>query len=204
GDATKGIYSWGNLLLQTSYASPTSLLVPWRQQGEDEIDAVFEVWKDSPANAGYPRPQGYELNPNGIQLVGPVGYSSGILYNSIPTFYSPTQIPVYLYYRKACPDFAAPAYSASTQYAVDDQILFTNSASVVNFYKCLVATSGGQSPDNTPASWQLLEIPEPLFNYAVYSAYADWLRMDGQMDKAGAADAIAQRKQDDEADKQER
>jgi len=204
GDATKGIYSWGNLLLQTSFASPTSLTVPWNQKGEDEIDAVFQVWKDSPANAGNPRRQGYEINPNGIQLIGPIGYNLGVIYNSVPTYYTPTQLPVYLYYRKKCPDYSAPDYDAASTYAVDSQVLFENSGDIVNFYKCVVATTVGQDPENTPSSWELIEIPEIFFQYAIYSSYADWLRMDGQTEKAANADALAQRKMDDESDKQER
>ncbi len=204
GDATNGIYSWGNLLLQTSFADPTSLLIPWKQTGEDEIDAVFDVWKDSPANAGYPRPQGFELNPNGIQLVGPIGYNLGVVYNSIPVYYTPTTIPVYIYYRRMPPDYSASAYDATAAYAVDDQILFTNSSNVVNFYKCLIATSAGQSPTTTAASWSLLEIPEVFFHFVVYASFADWLRMDGQIDKAGAMDALANDKQVQESDRQER
>jgi hypothetical protein len=137
-------------------------------------------------------------------LVGPIGYNLGVVYNSITTYYSPTQLPVYIYYRKPCPRFTAPDYDATLTYAIDDQILFEDSDGVTNFWKCVVATSAGQSPDTNPDSWELLEIPEVFFNYAVYSSYADWLRMDGQTDKAASADALAQRKQDEESDKQER
>tara|TARA_R110000868_G_scaffold366441_1_gene629346 strand:- start:4135 stop:5376 length:1242 start_codon:yes stop_codon:yes gene_type:complete len=204
GDATKGIYSWGNLLLQTSYASPTSLTIPWNQQGESDIDALFQIWKDSPANAGNPRRHGFELNQTGIQLVGPIGVNYGIIYSSVPTYYTPTQLPVFLWYRKQCPDYSAADYDATALYAIDDQILFEDSDGITNFWKCIVATSAGQSPDSMASSWELIEIPEVFFNYAVYAAYADWLRMDGQTDKAMSADALAQRKMDDESDKQER
>ena len=204
GDTTKGIYSWGNLLLQTTYVSPTSRYIPWRQTGEREIEAVFQVWKDSPVGARYPRKQGYELTADGIQIVGLAGSNTGVIYNNVPVYQTATQLPVFLHYRKTCPSFSGDDYSATATYAVDDQVLFTNSSSVVNFYKCLVATSAGQSPTTTAASWELIEIPEVFFDYAVYSSYANWLRMDGQMDKAISADALAQRKLDDETDKQER
>ena len=87
---------------------------------------------------------------------------------------------------------------------MDSQILFEDSDGITNFWKNVIATSPGQSPDSSPDSWELIEIPEIFFNYAVYSSYADWLRMDGQTDKASSADALAQRKMDDESDKQER
>ena len=53
--------------------------------------------------------------------------------------------PLFLYYRKACPSFTGSTYSATATYAVDAQIYFTNSAGNGDYYKCLVATSAGQS-----------------------------------------------------------
>jgi hypothetical protein len=87
---------------------------------------------------------------------------------------------------------------------VDDQVLFTNSSSVSNYYKCTAATTVGQSPENTPGSWSLIEIPASFLFFAVYGAYADWLRFDGQTEKAAAMDQKAQEYQDQEADKAER
>ncbi len=204
GDATKGIFSWGNLLLQTSFASPTSLTIPWNQQGENEIDALFQVWRDSPASVSNPRRQGYELTQTGIQLIGPTGVNFGILYNSIPTYYTPTQLPVYLWYRKQCPDFSAPDYDATASYAEGDQVVFEDSSGVSNFWAATGAVTINQSPEASPSLWEMLEIPEIFFNYAVYSSYADWLRQDGQTDKASNADTLAQRMIDQESDKQER
>lgn len=205
GDPTKGFYSWGQVLLQTSFADPSLINIPYAQIGENEIDVVFQVWRDSPIGALNPRPQGYTLNPDNIQIIGPFGYATyGIYYSAFPNGYAPSQFPVYLYYRKEMPDYSGNDYDATLAYAVDDQILFTDSKSVMNFWKCNTVTTAGQSPDTNPEKWDLLEIPAMFLMFAVYGAFADWLRMDGQLDKASAMDAIAQSYQDQEADKAER
>ncbi len=205
GDAAKGIWSWGNLLLQTTYADPTSINIPFNQVGEDEIDVVYQVWATNPNAALMPRRQGYALNPNGIQIIGPAGYwGYGVNYAAFPNGYTPNQNPFYLYYRKEMPNYSGSAYSDSHTYIVGNQVKFTDSEGVTNFYKCEVATVAGQSPESTPASWSLIEIPAAFLNFVVYGAYADWLRFDGQMEKAAAMDAMAQTYQDQEADRQER
>ncbi len=204
GDATKGVYAWGNILMQTTYASPTLTIIPWEQLGERVIEAIFQVWKDSPASTILQRPQAYEIVPDGIQIVGSPGYNYGTIYYSLPNGYIPSQFPVYLVYRRQCPNYEGDDYDVAATYAVDEQILYKDSDGVSNYYKCTVATSAGQNPENAPTMWELLEIPGVLFDATVFAAYADWLRMDGQMDKAAAMDARAQQMLDHESDKQER
>lgn len=205
GDATKGIWSWGQLLQQTTYADPSSFTIPNDQIGESKIDVVMQVWNTNPNGALAPRAQAYALNPNGIQIIGPSGYwGYGINYSAYPNGYTPNQNPFYLYYRKDMPSYTGSAYDATAAYAVDDQILFTNSASVSNYYKCTVVTVAGQSPTTTPNSWTLLEIPAMFLSFVTYGSYADWLRMDGQVDKGAAMDALADSYQEQESDKQER
>ena len=203
GDAAKGLYVWGNVLTQTTYASPTSLLIPYDQLGEEFIDSVFQVWQMSPVGAGYPVAQGYQMMPTGVQIIGTNGWVwNGWLW-TFPTWFT-AGYPIYLYYRKGCPNFAGSTYSAMATYAVGDQILFTDSNSVQNFYKCVIATTAGQSPDTTPASWQVLQLPETLFLYVVYAAFADYLRMNAQIARAAEMDAKAQAYLDVQSDKQER
>jgi hypothetical protein len=205
GDTTKGVWSWGNLFQQTSYAYPTQFHIPLDQLGESEIDVVYQVWATNPNSQLATRPQGYALNPDNIQIIGPAGYwGYGVNYSAFPNGYTTYQNPFYLYYRKGIPDYSGDAYDASLAYGVDDQMLFTNSSNVSNFYKCTVAATAGQSPVTTPGSWELIEIPDQFLYFAVYGAYADWLRMDGQLEKAAAMDQMAQSYQDQEADRAER
>lgn len=203
GDATKGIYTWGNTLSQTTYAAPTALLIPNDQLGEDFIDAVFQVWQQNPVGAGYPTPIAYEMLPDGVQVIGANSWVwNGWLY-SFPTWYT-AGYPVFLYYRKGMPNFTGLDYSGASTYAVNDQILFTDSTGVMNFWKCIVATSAGQSPDTTPASWSILQLPQFLFQYVVFASLADYLRMDAQFEKADTAQAKAEEYLMLEFDRQER
>jgi len=203
GDTSKGLYVWGNVLSQTTYAAPTALLIPNDQLGEEFIDAVFQVWQMSPIGAGAPVPQGYEMMPDGVQVIGTNAWVWNGWMWTFPTWYT-AGWPVFLYYRKGKPSFTGDDYDASETYAVDEQILFTDSSGVQNFYKCIVATLGGQSPDTHPNSWQILQLPEFLFQYVCYAAFADYLRMDSQMEKALTVEALAQAELDRQHDREER
>jgi len=203
GDTSKGLYVWGNVLTQTAFATPSITLIPNNQLGESFIDATFQVWQTSPVGAGYPCPIQYEILPDGVQVIGVTNWVwNGWLW-TYPAWFT-AGYPVYLFYRTACPSFTGTDYSAMATYSVDDQILFTNSASVMNFWKCVIATTAGQSPDTNPNSWELIELPQFLFNYVLYKSFADYLRMDAQMEKAQGGEALAQQYLDMESDKQER
>ena len=203
GDTSKGIWAWGVLLQQMTSIGPMDSLVSYTQTGEDEIETVFEVYKDPPLAARYPRLQPYKLTPDGIEIIARANtYSVGYLTTTTVT--TPTANPVFVYYRKDIPDYTGDVFSASATYAVDDQVYYVASNGKGNFYKCTAATSAGQDPDDTPSKWDLLEIPEVLFRYTVYQAYADWLISDGQQEKSVGMYALAQNELDREFDRQER
>ena len=205
GDVTKGIYVWGAFVQQVSNTTAMDSLVAWEQLGESAVDVVFNVWRNSPLLSIYPTGQGYTLTPNGIQLISSAGNTTSYT-NGVPT--TPTfpvsNNPVFLYYRRVLPSFTGDVYSASLTYSVDQQMYFTNSLGTGDFYKCLVATSAGQSPDTTAASWEIIPLYDVFLQYCVYQAYGDWLISDGQMDKSVGAYTIAQSKMDTEFDKMER
>lgn len=207
GNTSKGAYFWGVSLKQTTNCTPNDATVDWNQIGEADIDAVFQVYMSNPLGARYPVAMGYQLTPSGIQLVQGSNmwttyYVNGVAQNQ--TYSNLGANPVFLYYRKVCPNFQGDDYSASATYAVDDQIYFEDSAGVGDYYKCVVATTAGQSPSTTPTSWEVLPIYESLFDYVVYKAFGDWLITDGQMDKAPGAYAIAKNELDDAFEQLER
>lgn len=203
GSTSAGIYAWGNVINQTTYASPASQIIPYDQTGEDFIEQVFNVWQQSPAGASLPGNSPYEEVMDGIQILGTNGWSwNGWLY-TYPNWYNGSY-PVYLWYRKQIANYAGSVYSGAATYAVGDQILFTNSASVMDFWKCTTATSAGQSPDTTAASWEELKLPTVFLKFVTYASYADYLRMDAQSEKATGADARAEEMFALEADKLER
>ncbi len=208
GDAAKGFYSWGNVVLQTGTPGPETMLLAWDQPGEEVIETVFEVWRNSPKNASPPWPQPYEITPDGLQMLSPGGGWIGGYYSppvtATTTYANLPANPVYVYYRKQAPSFTGDDYDTAVAYDVGDQILFEDADGVKNFYKCIVATSAGQSPSTTAASWSILSIPDFLFRPVVFGAFADWLRQDGQFDKAQAAQQNAEQLLGGECDRLER
>ena len=204
GDPTKGAYVWGCLVQQTTNVPISDLTIPWQQTGEETIESVFEVYQASPASAFYPRRQGYILSQDGIQMINGSwatyidGVNQSSIYGILPNN------PVFVFYRKYPPTFTGSDYSATATYSVDDQIYFTNSAGQGNYYKCIVATTAGQSPTTTPSSWQLIPLYNVFLQYCIYRTYADWLISDGQLDKAGKAATLAEQKLADSIEVQER
>jgi hypothetical protein len=204
GDTTKGAYLWGALLQQTTDTGGEDLTVEFDQDGENEIEAVFDVYGVNPIGMTMPRTLANQLTPQGIQLIStsvPTTYTNGLAQTSTQ---GAATNPVYLYYRIRCPQWEGETFSASDTYAVDEQVYFLNSASVGNFYKCITATSAGESPDSAPTKWEVIAIDDVFFQAAIYRTYSDWLIADGQMEKAPAATMIADRFADQAFDRLER
>lgn len=203
GNVAAGFYAWGAILNQTTYASPTAQVIPWEQEGEAEIEQVFTVWNQSPAGASYPITTPYNETPAGIQILGTNGWSwNGWLYTA-PNWYNGAY-PVYLYYRQRIPDYSGTAYDPLLPYLTGQQILFADSFGRMDFWKATVDTVAGESPDTAPAKWLELKLPNGFFKYVTYAAYADYLRMDAQSEKAEKADSMAEAEFLDQTDKLER
>lgn len=207
GTITNGLYVWGVLALQQTAISPQIYTIPWSQTGENEIETVFQAWKDNPNNASYPRSQGWLINPDGIQMISSLGWDTGT-YGYTGSQGNPAN-PTYLYYRKAYKYFTGSVYSSATTYVVGAQIYYTittagSAYGTSDYYACLVNTTAAQSPETTPASWEKIKLPEIFYSYLVWQTYGDWLQQDGQADKASGAYAMALMKKDDELDRQER
>jgi hypothetical protein len=204
GTATLGLYVWGALLQQTTNTGISDSLVALDQTGEDRIDTVFQVWKDSPFGACTPRAQGYTLTANGIQIIDGVVLSYPVVNSAGITTTTLQSNPVFLYYRKMMPDFQGDTYSASDTYAVDEQIYFTAADGTSDWWKCIVATTAGQSPTTTPTSWSKLQIPDTLFWPTMQHAFGDWLVSDGQTERAAIHYQMADGRLMDMIDKESR
>lgn len=205
GDATKGLYVWGNLVQQTTNTGSADYLIPWQQLGEDQIECVFDLYQTSPLATNVPQRQGYQLTPDGIQMINGTWssyYINGVNQSNI--YGSNPANPVFLFYRRLLPDYTGDTFDATATYAVDDQVYFVDSDGDGDYYKCLVATIAGQSPESTPLSWSVLPIYATFFQFIVYQAFGDWLLSDGQMDKGNGAYSIAEDKMANEFDRLER
>lgn len=160
-----------------------SYFIDYDQASETPIGEVFNVWSNSPTGNTYPREVAFVPQASGIQLVGVTSASD-----------------VYVYYRTRLPVFTGADYSASATYSSGTTVYFTTAAGAGNYYKANASTSAGQSPENTPAKWDIQSIPYSFFEYVVHAAYADWLRSEGQGDKAVQADLQAEELLKDECD----
>jgi hypothetical protein len=90
-------------------------------------------------------------------------------------------------YRVACPVLEGDPWDAEATYDPNDQVYYTDQRGVGNFFNCLLATAAGESPGVRPDAWRLIEIPYIFQNFLTWGTHADWLELDGQADKAGAA-----------------
>jgi len=204
GDTSKGVYVWGCLVQQVTNVPVSDLTIPWEQTGESVIESVFEVYQSFPASALNPRRQGYLLTQNGIQLISGAwstyvnGVNQSSVYGVLPCN------PVFLFYRKYPATFTGADFSASDTYLVGEQVYFTDSSGNGNYYKCVVATSAGESPSTAASKWEVIPLYTVFFQYCIYRSYADWLISDGQLDKADRASRMAEQKLADSIEVQER
>jgi hypothetical protein len=206
GDVTKGVYLWGNLMVQQTNVSPNQFIIPYEQTGEKVIDALFQAWVDNPAMISYPRPQGYVVTDAGYQMISTAGGFMGtngyVSYNTNPAN------PVYLFYRRAPYNYSGDTFSATSTYVAGQYIYYTRTTGALtgtsDYWKCLSTTTAGQDPEDTPTKWELQELPESLAQILVWQTYGDWLVQDGQMDKATQAYQTAELKKLNEWDRIER
>lgn len=204
GDTAKGIFGWGFVLIKTTNTGQQDQLLPWDQEDEHVIEAVFNAWEQNVTKLQLPRSARYSFMPDGIQFYSSSGTQWQLWTPSLQGTNSVPPNPVFIYYRRRVPQYKGDDYSASATYSVDEQVYFTNSDDAGNYYKCLVATTTGQSPETTPTSWELLEIPDFLFDYVTYRAYSEWLRVEGQQAKAQINLQNAEEYMNSELDRMER
>lgn len=153
--------------------TPFDKYVGYTQTGQTAIGDVRDVYSQDPRVLKTYETANWTLTVNGVQVPNGPG-------------------TVWLEYRTRFVPLTGGDYSASATYAVGDQILFNSSGSVKNFYTCATATSAGESPNTHASKWTLLEIPYLFQPYLVHGAFADVLRMDGQMDKAHQQERLAE------------
>jgi len=206
GDITKGLYLWGNLIVQQNNVSPQQFNLPWDQTGEAEIDVMFQAWVDSPAMITYPRGQGFVVTKDGFQMISSAGGFMGtngyVSYNTNPAN------PIYIYYRRVPYNYAGDAYSDTATYVAGQYIYYTKTAGAAigtsDYYECLATATAAQSPETHPAKWEIQPVPEMISQPLIWQTYGDWLIQDGQADKAAQAYNIVEMKKNEEWDRIQR
>lgn len=158
--------STGNLPTSTSYWGALTAFdryVAWEQTGLTGIGDVAEVYDKDPYKGYDARPLEYWESVNGVQIVKDVPW-------------------VYLWYRIQAPVLKGDHYSATTAYAVGDQIYFETGVPG-NFYGCIATTVAGEDPETNPEKWTQVEIPLIFKRYLQQALYGEYLA-DGQNEKA--------------------
>lgn len=125
---------------------------------------VLAVYAADPRTTRKRQPLYTELTNEGIRVGGNPGFA-------------------WFVYRTLRPVIKGVAYDAAAEYAIGDQVYFQGAASG-DFYDASEATSAGESPDSQPGKWALVELPSYFHGFLSRGIYADWLRSDGQGDKA--------------------
>ena len=141
------------------------------QAGQTEMSEVFAVWNKSPKANTDVQSLSHYLSENGVQI-------------------STSSSQGYIQFRKVAPEFAGELYSQSTAYVTGDHV-YDNSHG--NFYIALqdVASGADNSPKTQPTYWSLVSVPYLFSDYLIRGAYADYLRHNGELDRARVAESDA-------------
>ncbi len=106
-----------------------------------EIHTVFAVWSDDPRK-----------KDTKARRVQTTKRNDGLYFHESIT-------PVWVDYRPVAPQFTDTAWSASTTYAAEDLVLFTDG----HVYRSLQGTNLNKSPDTQTAWWVKVPILESLY-----------------------------------------
>lgn len=158
-DATAGNERWGLL-------TPFDRYIAFAQSGQTVIGDVFDVKSDNPKVNRRWRGVEWDMSENGVQV-----------------FDASTK--VFVQFRRSRPRLKGNLFDATKTYAVGDQVYWDNGATIIgNFYDCIVATTAGQSPTSTAASWSKVEIPLFFQQHLAFACSAQAMQAD---DRDGAA-----------------
>lgn len=146
--------------------------VNYAQTGETRISVVLGAWDADPRAEVEALVLPFKLQQNGVGFAPDVEVTS-----------------VWLEYLAPADSLAATVWDAAATYAVDDLIYYTDG----EVYKCLVATTAGQDPVDTAASWQLVPFPHFLARAVKAGAMADWA-LGGEKETSAKLEAAREEK----------
>ncbi len=141
--------------------------VAWAQTGKTDLNgaSILATWSREPRNRTSGGEVPFVLSSNGIQIAR-------------------TLAEVWVEYRQKPPQLKGENFSATATYASGGQAYYSSSTAAGNFYDANQSTTAGDTPESAASKWDVVLIPYDFERYLVQAAYADWLRADGQADKA--------------------
>ena len=138
--------------------------VPYSATGKTTIYEAKSVNTRHPYRTTRPGELAFVPSPNGLQLE--------------PT----APATVYVWFRPAPPVFTADVWDSGSNYAVG-ALRYVEATGEV--YVAILASTG-QPPATSPTYWTKVDMPAVYALYVKLAAYADYLRADGQLEKASA------------------
>jgi hypothetical protein len=152
------------------------------QVSQTEIGEFLGMYRDDPRLVKRPRRVVFTTDSLGAHPLSP---------------FSELSVPneVYVKFRIPCSEFRGDEFDALVTYVADSDVVYfegTTTDLEGDFWRCIVNTVAGESPQTTPASWERLEFPAWLRTPVARKAFADWLRYGAQRESAAGEDAAAQ------------
>ena len=165
---------WGELIEFDRYVSYTAT-------GQTAIGLVETVTTGNTRIHTTITELNWTLSANGVQVIDDVAFC-------------------WITFRVRCPKLIGDEYDATETYAIGEQVFYTGGAERGNFYNCLVATTAGQTPISTPASWDIVELPRIFHKPMVHGMASAWTRGPGggALEEAGAYESYAMAALDDQ------
>lgn len=142
------------------------------QAGKTLIGEVFDIFNKSPKASQDVKHIQWYLSENGIQIA-----------DNVTT--------CHVFFRKVPPQLIGDLYSQSKTYASGDQA-YDNTLG--NFYTANQSVSSGSdnSPNAQPSKWDIVSVPMIFKDYLIRGTFADYLRHNGELDRARVAEKDAQ------------
>ncbi len=160
---------------------------------------IVGVWNNNPQNTTRAKNLDYQLYDNGTGI--------GVIISNIVT-------TGYYMYRLKCPNLVGDAYDPTLVYFQDAQCYFDSGSGTgtlmpmagkpykANLYNCVVnSTTVGQNPNNSPSSWQIVQIPYVFAPFMSWGAAAAWCASEGLLENAQLFEAKAKELLEQEYDK---
>ena len=149
----------------------TASVVQFTETNKTDIDDVFECYLDDPTAFTIARTVPYRIEDDQLRVI----YPSSVT-------------PIYVYFREPAIVVSGSQWVAQS-YAINASVWHTVSG-VINYYKANASVVLTDIP-GTSSKWTLIELPREMLECVAHAVYADYLRFDGQVDKATTADSEA-------------
>jgi hypothetical protein len=162
---------WTQITDFARYISLTQMTGTNLATAETKIDQVKNIYQKDPDLNENRGPSAFRITHNGIQ---PISFDFDFCW---------------VEFKKRPADMSGMVeWDSTATYAVGDWVYYEGSTTPLagEAYEVIVATTAGQDPQDTPASFTKFDFPYTLAKYVKHQALADWLGAGGGATDMGA------------------